>query len=191
VVSDDPRAREQAGAAPLAPGEARIEFEAPGAAGQAYRVEDVVWSSPPLELDGALLALTPRLEKRDACPLNITRERIDEAYRRVYVIGHPGGRSLTFSLADNLVLGFQDPRLHYRAPTEGGSSGSPVFTEDWDVLALHHAGGEAMPRLSGAGTYPANEGIWIDAIRRALARGRAAGKGGPGRGAARRKKKKK
>jgi hypothetical protein len=174
VVSDDPKARQQTvdqgGSPPLTSSEARVEFEVPGATDQSYRVEDVLWSSPPLELDGSLLALTPSLTKRDACPLNITRDHVDEAYHRVYVIGHPGGRSLTFSLADNLVLAFRDPKLHYRAPTEGGSSGSPVFTEDWDVLALHHAGGEEMERLTGTGVYPANEGIWIDAIRRALAR---------------------
>ena len=91
-------------------------------------------------------------------------------HRRVYLIGHPAGGRLSFSLNDNAVLDFEDPRLHYRAPTEKGSSGSPVFSLDWNVLGLHHAGSAQMPRLNGqAGTYPANEGIWIHAIRRALA----------------------
>jgi V8-like Glu-specific endopeptidase len=181
VVSDDAKAAELCDTPPLRSGEARVEFEQSGPSDKTYRVDEIVWSSLPDALDGTLLRLTPALKKRDACPLNLTEDRIEESYRRVYVIGHPGGRSLTFSLADNLVLGFQSPKLHYRAPTEGGSSGSPVFTEDWDVLALHHAGGEEMPRLTGAGTYPANEGIWIDAIRRALARGRSGAKKSAGK----------
>ena len=53
-------------------------------------------------------------------------------------------------------------RVHYRAPTEGGNSGSPVFNAAaWQVVALHHKGGRfGMPRLNGqSGTYAANEGL--------------------------------
>ena len=98
---------------------------------------------------------------------------------RVYVIGHPGGRDLAFSFQDNELLDHEGPpegkpqipgvcRVHYRAPTEGGSSGSPVFNARlWEVIALHHKGGKlGMPRLNGeAGTYAANEGISMLSIR--------------------------
>ncbi len=30
--------------------------------------------------------------------------------------------------------------LHYTADTEGGSSGSPVYNDRWEVVALHHSG---------------------------------------------------
>ena len=61
-------------------------------------------------------------------------------------------------------------RLHYRTPTEGGNSGSPVFDEDnWMLVGLHHAGSKEMPRLRGqAGTYEANEAVSIAAIRDAI-----------------------
>src|SRR5690606_35350832 len=78
---------------------------------------------------------------------------------RVYVIGYPGGRELAFSFHDNELLDHEGPpagtpavagvcRVHYRAPTEGGSSGSPVFDAGaWQVFALHHSGGRTgMPR---------------------------------------------
>jgi hypothetical protein len=42
-----------------------------------------------------------------------------------------------------------------------------VFNSDsWDVVALHHKGGESgMPMLNGKqGTYAANEGISIQSI---------------------------
>ena len=48
--------------------------------------------------------------------------------------------------------------MHYRAPTEKGSSGSPIFNASpWQVVALHHAGGRPEE-------WPANEGIWIPSI---------------------------
>ena len=38
--------------------------------------------------------------------------------------------------------------------------------ELWELIALHHRGLSQMPRLRGqAGTYPANEGIWIETIK--------------------------
>jgi V8-like Glu-specific endopeptidase len=62
----------------------------------------------------------------------------------------------------------------YPAPTEGGSSGSPVFnSSQWKVIGLHHKGGGiGMPRLNGKdGTYGANEGISVHCIREAIGAG--------------------
>ena len=62
-------------------------------------------------------------------------------------------------------------RVHYRTPTMEGNSGSPVFDADTiTLLGVHHAGARDMKRLNGKpGTYAANEGIWIDSIREAIA----------------------
>lgn len=91
--------------------------------------------------------------------------------RRAYVIGHPHGLAQPqFSLQDNLLLDYDRRVLHYRSPTEPGSSGSPVFDNDWKVIGLHHAGGFNLPQLNNAGgTHAANEGITFDAIRGGLA----------------------
>ena len=70
----------------------------------------------------------------------------------------------------------EDPiYLHYRAPTQPGNSGSPVFdTKTWKVVGLHHAGFDdfdGRPRLAGrTGKNYGNEGISIQSICRAVAR---------------------
>jgi V8-like Glu-specific endopeptidase len=68
-------------------------------------------------------------------------------------------------MQDNLLLDYQDPRIHYRTPTEGGSSGSPVFNQQWELVGLHHKGQKDMKKLNNkGGVYDANEGIWIQTI---------------------------
>ena len=53
-----------------------------------------------------------------------------------------------------------DEFIHYSTDTEPGSSGSPVLSDAWEVVALHHAG---VPGPGGKG-YVANEGIRISSI---------------------------
>ena len=85
-----------------------------------------MWSSPPRELDATLLRLEPPVAGVPTVPMAAQLPARD-GKQKVYVIGHPGGRGLSFSLQDNLLLDYDERLIHYRAPTEGGSSGSPVF----------------------------------------------------------------
>ena len=59
---------------------------------------------------------------------------------RVNIIQHPGGERMQVVLRDNMVIGVVDSFMHYRADTKPGSSGSPVFNDQWELAALHHAG---------------------------------------------------
>jgi hypothetical protein len=169
VVSDNPVVREKHSALP--PEAVVITFEALGP--EEYEVEKLLWTSPPEELDATVLRLTKAdgfTSKTTADLATVAKNLpIVDPSTRVYVIGHPRGGVLSFSFQDNLLLDHESPRLHYRAPTEGGSSGSPVFNARWDLIGLHHAGSEKMPRLNAQqGTYPANEGIWLRAIIAAI-----------------------
>jgi hypothetical protein len=161
----------EGGSNALRPPQARVSFKAlEGAEKRRFGVRAVRWESPPDRLDCAILELDSEVDlPASAYPVASQPPVLDEG-ARVYIIGHPRGGTLSFSLNDNHLLDYDHRLLHYRAPTEGGSSGSPVFNQDWDLLGLHHGGGLDMPRLHDKpGRYAANEGIRIDAIRAGIA----------------------
>lgn len=134
-----------------------------------FKVDKVLWSSPPDQLDAVLLRPDRPIQNVDPIPVAPSLP-LRDGEQRAYIIGHPRGRQLSFSIYDNYLLDYDDRFLHYRSPTEPGNSGSPVLNDDWEVIGLHHRGLKRMPRLNGQeGTYPANEGIWIQAIIKKLA----------------------
>jgi hypothetical protein len=165
------------GAVPgIRPQDAEVVFEAVDTQ-SAYGVEEILWTSGVQEHDATLLRL--KSAPSGVGPLRLGFElpmlpaSAEDKSPRVFIIGYPGGRELSVSLQDNDVLDHEGPpngkpqihgvcRVHYRAPTEGGNSGSPVFNDtSWTVIALHHRGGKfGMPKLNGLeGTYAANEGL--------------------------------
>lgn len=83
----------------------------------------------------------------------------------VNVVGHPDARPKEIAVRDNVLLNQLPQFLHYRTDTEPGNSGSPVFNDQWEVVALHHAG---VPDPDGEG-WIANEGARVSSILRDLA----------------------
>lgn len=75
------------------------------------------------------------------------------------IVGHPRGRRKEVSLQDNKVTEIFTNVVHYTTDTEPGSSGSPVFNNSWELVALHHAAGHQV-----GGQWVDNEGIRIDKI---------------------------
>ncbi|OED50538.1 hypothetical protein AB838_01875 [Rhodobacteraceae bacterium (ex Bugula neritina AB1)] len=67
-------------------------------------------------------------------PATVTRNE------RVNIVQHPRGRRKEVALHDNKIKRVKDLVVWYTTDTEPGSSGSPVFNNDWDLVALHHAG---------------------------------------------------
>ncbi|MFF3859621.1 trypsin-like serine peptidase [Streptomyces sp. NPDC002209] len=104
---------------------------------------------------------------------------------RVNVIGHPGGRFKEVAFRDNTVQDRLPEFLHYTTDTERGNSGSPVFNDQWEVVALHHSGvaredaqGNRLLKNGGiarpgdpddAIDYIANEGARVSSILKHLA----------------------
>lgn len=57
---------------------------------------------------------------------------------RVNIIQHPQGRFQEIAFRDNQVKFVSDTKIQYLTDTESGSSGSPVFDDWFNVVALHN-----------------------------------------------------
>jgi V8-like Glu-specific endopeptidase len=64
--------------------------------------------------------------------------------QRVNIIQHPGGHPKRISLQNNRVAYVGDGTIQYYTSTMPGSSGSPVFNDDFEVVAIHHSGGKLL-----------------------------------------------
>ncbi|MCA3555163.1 DNA/RNA non-specific endonuclease [Aestuariivirga sp.] len=93
------------------------------------------------------------------------------------IIQHPRGDFKQAVLRENRLVARLDDVLHYVADTLGGSSGSPVFNNEWQMIALHHWGGPgpmALAAMPGNPPSAINEGVRVSSIVRNL-RARASG----------------
>jgi V8-like Glu-specific endopeptidase len=84
----------------------------------------------------------------------------------VNIIQHPGGEMKQISLYHNIITNANERVVQYLTDTLKGSSGSPVFNSDWEVVALHHSGGGSKPGEPELpdGIKSRNEGIFINKI---------------------------
>ena len=79
----------------------------------------------------------------------------------VSIIQHPKGGPKAVTIRENEVRAINGDYMHYLTDTEPGSSGSPVFNDQWMVVALHHSG---VPDPDKKGNWIANEGVRISSI---------------------------
>ena len=59
---------------------------------------------------------------------------------RVYVPQHPRGRTKTYVFHNNFKVNQSDHYMTYTSDTEGGSSGSPLFDDQLNLIGIHHVG---------------------------------------------------
>ncbi|MGE0422487.1 MAG: endonuclease [Reyranellaceae bacterium] len=95
----------------------------------------------------------------------------------INIIQHPLGQPKQIVLRSNRVVALPEdtPFIHYETDTEPGSSGSPAYNDQWEVIALHHAG---VPELDqndnpvtdnqGRVKWVANEGIRVSRLVSAI-----------------------
>ena len=73
----------------------------------------------------------------------------------VTIIQHPSGERKQLALRENQVVDVLENYLHYQTDTSPGSSGSPVFNDQWEIVALHHSG---VPKKDAQGRILARDG---------------------------------
>ncbi len=98
----------------------------------------------------------------DVAPLTLARRRAAKE-SRVNIIQHPGGHYKKISMQNNFVAFADGRHLQYLTSTEPGSSGSPVFDNDFLVIGIHHSGGMLL-EPGGEQKYLRNAGSSMIAV---------------------------
>jgi len=82
----------------------------------------------------------------------------------ILILQHPEGSPMKLAMDTQASIGLNGngTRLRYRTNTEGGSSGSPAFSMDWGIVALHHYGD---PKWQNP---VFNQGVPIELIRQRI-----------------------
>lgn len=139
------------------------------------------------ELDFTLVAVAPLsdesvpIDRYGWLPLIPVRGKTVDG-EDVSIIQHPVGQPKQIAIHASRIIKLPDAAaidinlenfIHYSADTEPGSSGAPVFNDQWQIVALHH---KAVPAPDQEHLSPddpdfqwiANEGVRISAIFRVL-----------------------
>jgi endonuclease I/V8-like Glu-specific endopeptidase len=114
-------------------------------------------------LDYSLVAVQPTAETGESlsdfgwAPLIEQQGKVIKG-ERVNIVQHPNGELKRVALRENQVVDLLDLFMHYKTDTSPGSSGSPVFNDEWEMVALHHSG---VPARDAEGNMLAIDGsIW-------------------------------
>jgi endonuclease I/V8-like Glu-specific endopeptidase len=106
------------------------------------------------ELDYTLVAVAPTSVDSTHALTEFGFNRIIESEGKAIIgeflniIQHPNGEPKQVALRENQLIDVLDLFLHYHTDTAPGSSGSPVFNDQWELVALHHSG---VPKRNAAG----------------------------------------
>jgi endonuclease G len=64
----------------------------------------------------------------------------DTNVEKLNIIHHPQGDYKQISIRENTFTDIDSTKIYYITDTAPGSSGSPVFNDQWQVVGLHHQG---------------------------------------------------
>jgi len=93
-------------------------------------------------LDYALLKVEDRiLEAQGLQPINLYPIRLPDRGMNIHILQHLEGQTLRVTFSNNGITGVyeRDGLIQYVSDTSAGSSGSPCFNDNWELVAIHHA----------------------------------------------------
>lgn len=111
--------------------------------GQIFRLAEhpIVRSSPTHELDYVLLRVDSAILETDGIrPVNFVPTSPTQG-GSIHILQHPDGEEMKIVFGTNGITGVYEQQglVQYISKTSTGSSGSPCFNDDWQLVALHHA----------------------------------------------------
>ena len=115
--------------------EVHFDVESENAAIQPRKIHEVIASDKALDFTVVRID-----EASDRSPLPVDSRTIDikdGEIRPLNVIQHPNGKAKKIAIRNNLATAAIAPQVRYFTATYGGSSGLPVFSDDWHVVAIH------------------------------------------------------
>jgi len=117
----------------------KVRFHVGKPTEQVYYFAKQVAQSSIDQLDFALVQLQSPVAGVQPVTLSTEGAWIDQPANILQYPGIAGG-GMQVALRHNAIVHVDSTRIYYVTDTEGGSSGSPVFNDEWRVIALHRAG---------------------------------------------------
>ncbi|NJO72466.1 MAG: trypsin-like peptidase domain-containing protein [Leptolyngbyaceae cyanobacterium RM1_406_9] len=111
--------------------------------GQTFKLAEqpIIRSSPVAALDFVVLRTECKiLQSQGILAVGYTLDKLKKQ-DSISIFQHPAGETMKLALSRNGVTYIDEQRglVQYISRTSSGSSGSPCFNSDWNVVALHHA----------------------------------------------------
>ncbi|CAD6526810.1 putative peptidase [metagenome] len=128
----------------------------------AIAANPVIATSPDNDLDYTLVRLAPNSsinpgDKYGFIQLSPISIAVNQPCN---IIQHPEHRRKEVVLQNNQLTNIYPKVIRYKTDTETGSSGAPVFDNNWKLISLHHSKGDRDTN----GTWLNNEGIRINEL---------------------------
>lgn len=126
----------------------------------------ILCSSPTEKLDYLLLQVEDKIFQAEGIQsVTYNQQELPSKGMGIHILHHPNGETMKITPSSNGITGIyqKQGKIQYVSNTSAGSSGSPCFNDDWQVVALHRA---KKTRNFGA----IGEGILFSAIYPEIAR---------------------
>lgn len=119
-------------------------------------------------LDFAVVAVAPRTDRGELLA-DLGQITLIEARPKILkgqpvnIIQHPEGGAKQYAVSQNRLVDILEDEgfLQYETDTLEGSSGAPAFSEQWELVALHHA---AIPARRDGRVLNRDNELWTEAM---------------------------